>query len=151
MPSPSPLRWRTAAARRNGFGEVFALWGNGWERFGIDAGPMSPLPRNAYHAAKACLDFGSLAYDTAIFPRTLEILKRDGLLVSWQHTDTARLFGAQEDDLTFTDEADAVRLLSELAGDQDRRARVRSAQPDWAFDSLALTAIPPAVTATAQA
>ena len=75
-------RRRFAAARRNGFGEVFALWGNSWERFGIDAGPMSPLPRNAYHAAKACLDFGSLAYDTAIFPRTLEILKQDGLLVS---------------------------------------------------------------------
>lgn len=144
-------RRRFAAALRNGFGEVFSLWGNGWERFGIDAGPTSPLPRNAYHAAGACLDFGSLAYDTAIFPRTLEILKRDGLLVSWRHTDTARLFGPQEDDLTFTDEADAVRILSALAGDEDRRTGLRSAHLDWAFDSLALTAILPAVIAAAQA
>ncbi|MBK1841867.1 glycosyltransferase family 1 protein [Azospirillum sp. YIM B02556] len=138
-------RRRFAAALRHGLGDGFALRGNGWARFGIEAGPVSPAPRNAYSAAAACLDFGSLAYDTAIFPRTLEIVKRGGLLVSWRHADTDRLFGPQEDELTFVDEADAVRLLSALAKESDRRARLRSAHLEHCFDALALTAILPRV------
>jgi len=143
-------RRRFALAFRRGFGEVFSLWGNGWERFGIASEPVSSAPRNAYHAAGACVDFGSLAYDTAIFPRTLEIIKRDGLLVSWRHADTDRLFGPHEDDLTFTGEADALQVLSALAGDADRRARLRSAHRDWAFEQLALTAILPRIIARLQ-
>ena len=118
-------RRRFATTLRRGLGEGFSLWGNGWKRFGIDAGPVSPAPRNAYPTAAACLDFGSLAYDTAIFPRTLEIVKRGGLLVSWRHADTARLFAPHENELTFASEDDAVSLLSALAGDADRRARLR--------------------------
>ncbi|PWC80867.1 hypothetical protein TSH100_28795 [Azospirillum sp. TSH100] len=140
-------RRRFAIALRHGLGEGFALWGNGWERFGLDAGPVSAAPRNAYHSAAACLDFGSLAYDTAIFPRTLEIVKRNGLLVSWRHADTAQLFGACEDALTFTGEDDALRLLSALSTDADHRARLRSAHLDHCFDALALTAILPRVIA----
>jgi hypothetical protein len=138
-------RRRFATALRRGLGEGFALWGNGWERFGLDAGPVSAAPRNAYHSAAACLDFGSLAYDTAIFPRTLEVVKRAGLLISWRHTDTARLFGPCEDELTFTGEDDAVRLLSALSSDADRRARLRAAHLEHCFDALALTAILPRV------
>ncbi|GLR81172.1 hypothetical protein HUE56_24745 (plasmid) [Azospirillum oryzae] len=142
-------RRRFATALRRGFGEGFSLWGNGWERFGLKAGPVSAAPRNAYPTAAACLDFGSLAYDTAIFPRTLEIVKRNGLLVSWRHADTARLFGPHATELTFTGEDDAVRLLSALAGDADRRARLRSAYLEHCFDTLALTAILPRVIARA--
>lgn len=138
-------RRRFAGALRRGFGADFSLWGNGWERFGIKAGPVSAAPRNAYPTAAACLDFGSLAYDTAIFPRTLEIVKRNGLLVSWRHADTARLFGPYEDELTFTGEDDAVRLLTSLTGDTDRRARLRSVYLEHCFDALALTAILPRV------
>ena len=142
-------RRRFAGALRRGFGEGFSLWGNGWERFGLDAGPVSAAPRNAYPTAAACLDFGSLAYDTAIFPRTLEIVKRNGLLVSWRHADTALIFGPTEDQLTFTDEDEAVRLLSALADDAGRRARLRSAYLEHCFDALALTAILPRVIARA--
>jgi len=138
-------RRRFAAALRRGLGEAFSLWGNGWERFGLKSGPVSPAPRNAYPVAAACLDFGSLAYDTAVFPRTLEIVKRNGLLASWRHADTAQLFGPYEDQLTFTGEDDAVELLSALAGDADRRARLRSAHLEYCFDALALTAILPRV------
>ncbi|KAA0592440.1 hypothetical protein J2848_006218 [Azospirillum lipoferum] len=138
-------RRRFATTLRRGLGEGFSLWGNGWKRFGIDAGPVSPAPRNAYPTAAACLDFGSLAYDTAIFPRTLEIVKRGGLLVSWRHADTARLFAPHENELTFASEDDAVSLLSALAGDADRRARLRSAHLEHCFDALALTAILPRV------
>ncbi|WP_376959965.1 hypothetical protein ABNQ39_19810 [Azospirillum sp. A26] len=138
-------RRRFATALRRGLGEGFSLWGNGWERFDLKAGPVSPAPRNAYPDAAACLDFGSLAFDTAIFPRTLEIVKRNGLLVSWRHTDTARLFGPTEDRLTFNGEDDAVSLLSALSGDADRRARLRSAHLEHCFDALALTAILPRV------
>ncbi|PWC77524.1 glycosyltransferase [Azospirillum sp. TSH64] len=138
-------RRRFATALRRGLGEGFSLWGNGWERFGLKAGPVSPAPRNAYPDAAACLDFGSLAFDTAIFPRTLEIVKRNGLLVSWRHADTDRLFGPNEDGLTFAGEDDAVSLLSALSGDADRRARLRSAHLEHCFDALALTAILPRV------
>ncbi|PWC33993.1 hypothetical protein [Azospirillum sp. TSO35-2] len=140
-------RQRFAVALKRAFGASFAVWGNGWERCGVEAHPVSPRPRNAYHAATACLDFGSLAYDTAIFPRTLEIVKREGMLVSWRHADTARLFGPHEQDLTFADEEDAVRTLTALAGDADRRARLRAAHLDWAQDALALTGILPGVLA----
>lgn len=138
-------RRRFATALRRGLGEGFSLWGNGWERFGLKAGPVSPAPRNAYPDAAACLDFGSLAFDTAIFPRTLEIVKRNGLLVSWRHADTGRLFGQTEDRLTFAEEDDAVSLLAALSVDADRRARLRSAHLEHCFDALALTAILPRV------
>lgn len=138
-------RRRFATALHRGLGEGFSLWGNGWERFGLKAGPVSPAPRNAYPDAAACLDFGSLAFDTAVFPRTLEIVKRNGLLVSWRHADTARLFGPHEDRLTFTGEDEAVSLLSALSGDADRRARLRSAYLEHCFDALALTVILPRV------
>ncbi|BAI71753.1 hypothetical protein AZL_011150 [Azospirillum sp. B510] len=138
-------RRRFASALRRAFGETFLLRGNGWDRLGIQAGPVSAALRNAYGTAAACLDFGSLAYDTAIFPRPLEILKRNGLLVGWRHGDSARLFGPQEADLTFTDEADTLRVLTALADDADRRALLRQAHLDWAFDALALTAILPRI------
>lgn len=138
-------RRRFATALRRGLGEGFSLWGNGWERFGLKAGPVSPAPRNAYPDAAACVDFGSLAFDTAVFPRTLEIVKRNGLLVSWRHADTALLFGPNEEQLTFAGEDDAARLLSALSGDADRRARLRSAHLEHCFDALALTAILPRV------
>jgi len=138
-------RRRFATALRRGLGEGFSLWGNGWERFGLKAGPVSPAPRNAYRDAAACLDFGSLAFDTAVFPRTLEIVKRNGLLVSWRHADTARLFGPYEEQLTFIGDDEAVRLLSALSGDADRRAGLRSAHLEHCFDALALTAILPKV------
>ncbi|WP_448208092.1 glycosyltransferase family protein [Azospirillum sp. sgz302134] len=134
-------RRRFARALRTAFGDRLSIWGNGWDRFGIEAHPVSSKPRNVYHAAAACVDFGSLAFDTAAFPRTLEIIKREGLLVSWQHVDSARLFGPQERDLTFVDEDDAVRTLANLLGDADRRRRLKSAHLDWVFDNLALETI----------
>ncbi len=134
-------RRRFAVALKAAFGPTLAVWGNSWERFGITAHPVSSAPRNAYHVAAACLDFGSLAFDTAIFPRTMEIVKREGLLVSWRHTDTGLLFGPQQDALTFADEDSAVRTLSTLVGDPDRRRRLTSAHLDWAFDNVALSRI----------
>ncbi|WP_247895110.1 hypothetical protein [Azospirillum brasilense] len=99
--------------------------------------PVSPQPRTHYHEAAACLDFGSLACDTAIFPRTLEILKRD-----------SPLFGPVEADLTFGDGEEAVRRLTALRGDPDRRWRLRAAaHRDWAFDRLSLERILPDVLA----
>jgi len=143
-------RRRFATALRHAFGETFTLWGNGWERLGIDAGPVSSALRNAYGTAAACLDFGSLAYDTAVFPRTLEIIKRNGLLVGWRHTDAAQLFGPYEQDLTFTEEFDAVRVLEKLASDPGHREKLREAHLNWAYESLALTGILPRIIARLQ-
>ncbi|ANC91573.1 hypothetical protein A6A40_06475 [Azospirillum humicireducens] len=140
-------RRRFSTAIRVAFKETFMLRGNGWERLGVDADPMSTALRNAYGTAAACLDFGSLAFDTAVFPRTLEIIKRNGLLVGWRHTDSARLFGPYEQDLAFIDESDAVRILARLAGDPDQREKLRKAHLSWAFDSLALTGILPRIIA----
>ncbi|KAA0679273.1 glycosyltransferase [Roseomonas genomospecies 6] len=140
-------RRRFATALRDAFGETFALWGDGWDRHGIAAHPVSPHPRTLYHEAAACLDFGSLAYDTAIFPRTLEILKRDGLLVSWRHAGSGPLFGPLEADLTFGDGEEAVQRLAALRDDPDRRERLRAAHREWAFDRLSLERILPGVLA----
>jgi hypothetical protein len=134
-------RRRFAVSLKAAFGSSLAIWGNGWERFGIEAHPVSSKPRNVYDAAAACVDFGSLAFDTAAFPRTLEIVKREGLLVSWRHTDSALLFGPYERDLTFGDEDDAVRTLTALVGDAHTRQRLKRVHLDWVFDNLALEAI----------
>ncbi|MDQ2106119.1 glycosyltransferase family protein [Azospirillum isscasi] len=140
-------RRRFAAALRAAFGASFALWGDGWDRHGIAAHPVSAQPRTLYHEAAACLDFGSLAYDTAVFPRTLEILKRDGLLVSWRHAGTGLLFGPVEAELTFGDGEEAVQRLAALRDDPDRRGRLLAAHRDWAFDRLSLERILPGVLA----
>lgn len=133
-------RRRFAVALRRALGDSLTIWGNGWDRFGIAAQPVSSKPRNFYGTAAACLDFGSLAYETAIFPRTLEVVKREGLLVSWRHADTGRLFGPLEGDLTFTDEEEAVATLTGLLADPERRHALKARHLDWTSENLPMRA-----------
>lgn len=123
------------------FGRFLSLWGNGWERYGIAARPVSSKPRNFYHLAACCLDVGSLAYDTALFPRTLEILKREGLVMSWRHSDSDRLLGPYRDTLSFDDEKDIEEKVSRILFDPAFRNDVKSSHLKWSFNNLGFSEI----------
>lgn len=123
------------------FGDSLAVWGDGWDEFGVTAHPASTVPRGFYDRAAVCLDFGSLAYDTTIFPRTAQIIKCGGLLMSWRHADSGLLFGPFENILTFTDEGDAISRLSGIKADPDFSRQLRQAHLSYASQHLAFTRI----------
>lgn len=64
------------------FHDHITIWGDGWDQYISNSHKTSMAPRYFYNKALCCLDFGSLSFDTALFPRTCEIIKGGGLLVS---------------------------------------------------------------------
>ena len=64
------------------FRDHISIWGDGWDQYINNSHKTSMLPRWFYNKALCCLDFGSLMFDTSLFPRTCEIIKGGGLLVS---------------------------------------------------------------------
>jgi hypothetical protein len=69
------------------FGDKITIVGDGWEKYVARSFPTSETLRLFYHHAACCLDFGSLQFDATCYPRTAEILKSDGLLVSGESSD----------------------------------------------------------------
>lgn len=64
------------------FGERVGFFGDGWDGFLPRSFPTSLTARLYYAEAACCLDFGSLQFDGPLYPRTAEILKCGGLLLS---------------------------------------------------------------------
>ena len=66
----------------NHFQDHISIWGDGWDQYINNSHQTSIAPRWFYDKALCCLDFGSLGVDIGLFPRTSEIIKRGGLLIS---------------------------------------------------------------------
>ena len=64
------------------FGASTSIWGDGWDEYIDKFQPHSQTPRYFYGSAACCVDFGSLQFDSPLYPRTCEIIKRQGLLIS---------------------------------------------------------------------
>ena len=64
------------------FGDHISIWGDGWGKYISNFHPHSQTPRKYYRQALCCLDFGSMQFDTPLYPRTCEIMKMGGLLIS---------------------------------------------------------------------
>jgi hypothetical protein len=78
----SQRRRKMVQAVSKRFKSQTSIWGDGWGKYINNFYPHSQTPRFFYHQALCCLDFGSLQFDTPLFPRTCEIMKKDGLLIS---------------------------------------------------------------------
>ena len=64
------------------FRDHISIWGDGWDQYINKSHKTSIAPRYFYNKALCCLDFGSLGVDIGLFPRTCEIIKGGGLLIS---------------------------------------------------------------------
>ncbi len=107
-----PLQRRRNMVRlvTENFANHVSIWGNGWEKFITRCHSTSVVPRYFYQKALCCLDFGSTQFDTPLFPRTCEIIKMDGLLISGKSDDRVELieenqFQTGEQMLTIIDDA----------------------------------------------
>ena len=63
----------------------------GWDKFISHSYPTSLAPRYLYNEARCCMDFGSTHVVTPLFPRTCEIVKAGGLLISGKSADQTEL------------------------------------------------------------
>ena len=73
------------------FSNHVSIWGDGWNKYINQSYATSLAPRFFYDKAMCCLDFGSQEMDTPLFPRTCEIIKRGGLLISGISDDRTEL------------------------------------------------------------
>lgn len=135
------------SALKDHYGPRFQLFGNDWARFGLDALPAElKLVHLRYRRAAVSLDFGSLSYDTAIFPRTADIVQDGGLLVQNQQVDSAAVFGPLAADMCFgtADEllVKAARLTADPSARLTLKANLRHRLSDiYALDRLLAAAL----------
>jgi hypothetical protein len=119
------------AALKERYGARFQLFGNDWAPFGIAALPQeTKLVHLRYRAAALSLDFGSLSYDTLLFPRSADIVQDGGLLVQSRLADSAEVLGDLGPAMTFEDAAGLMALTDGLLADPARRAALRTAVRD---------------------
>lgn len=108
-----------------------ALYGNDWAQFGIAARPAeSDIAPLRYQAAVISLDFGSLSYDTMMFPRSCDIVQYGGFLLQSRLADSAAVLGDLSPATTFADEAEMLALIDRWLGDPDGRATTAAAVGD---------------------
>jgi hypothetical protein len=78
----SQRRRKMVQAVSKRFKSSTSIWGDGWGKYINNFYPHSQTPRFFYNQALCCLDFGSLQFDTLLYPRTCEVMKKGGLLIS---------------------------------------------------------------------
>lgn len=112
-------------------GDDFAVYGDDWARFGIRARPAendtAPLH---YRAAAISLDFGSLSYDSMMFPRSCDIVQAGGLLLQSRLVDSQTVLGELTPAVTFADEAEMLHLTDRWLTDPAGRGAMRAAVAD---------------------
>ncbi len=113
------------------YGDDFAVYGNDWARFGITARPAendtAPL---RYRAAAISLDFGSLSYDSMMFPRSCDIVQYGGFLLQSRLVDSDEVLGDLTPAVTFEDEAEMLDLADRWLIDPVGRGKTAAAVAD---------------------
>jgi len=123
------MRRARIRALQDRHGPRLALFGDDWARFGIAARPAEaetgPL---RYHASAISLDFGSLSYDSLMFPRSCDIVQHGGFLLQARLADSDALLGDLAPAVTFDGQDDMLdrtdRWLADPAGRRDAAAGI---------------------------
>ena len=98
-----------------------SIWGDGWGKYIDNFNPHSQTPRFFYHKALCCLDFGSLQFDTPLFPRTCEIMKKGGLLISGVCDDEDK---SSKENLIPNYRPNAVEVIETLVDPAERQKKL---------------------------
>jgi hypothetical protein len=119
--------WIVQDARQE-FGDRIVLVGSNWRRYGMHSEPSLYSERGRldyFRSAVVNLDCGSKSGDSALYPRSSELVSFAGGLLQLRCVDAAQVFGARAHEFCFRDraslnEAIAARL-AETAGARDER------------------------------
>jgi hypothetical protein len=128
-----PLQRRRISAKelKEIFGDRVSIMGDGWDQFISDCFPTSVIARLLYSFSACCMDFGSLQFSGPFYPRSLEILKSGGLLISGNADGLGKLGNS------FTNIQEA-RVLIERAFDPHERIKMLENQQKL-INQLSLT------------
>ncbi|MEG3639844.1 hypothetical protein [Magnetococcus sp. PR-3] len=101
------------------------LYGDAWIEQGLGGNPKALVERHAlYNQIPISIDFGSTSFETCFFPRTLEIIKWKGTLLSYRRPDTHMFFGQVADAPIFDHEITMAKEVTQLIENpQDRKQR----------------------------
>jgi hypothetical protein len=121
---------------RTNFGERLILLGSNWRRFGLssEASLYSAEKRlEFYRSATVNLDCGSKSGDSALYPRSSELISFAGGLLQVRCADTDAIFGERVSEFSFdTAENLFARIETRLAEPEGRRAQ----RDTWLADRL---------------
>lgn len=120
--------WIVEAARRH-FGDRVVLVGSNWRQHGLEAAASAYSLSGRlelYTSATVLLDCGSKSGDSALYPRSSEIISYAGAPAQVVCADSGMVFGERVREITFADEASLVALierrLGEAQADREERA-----------------------------
>jgi len=128
--------WIVREARAQ-FGERLVLVGSNWRRFGLDAEPSSysvPARLAYFSSAIVNLDCGSKSGDTALYPRSSELISFAGGLLQASCADATQVFGERRREFCFDD---AASLAGNLHARLAETAAAREERDHWLRERLA--------------
>ncbi len=68
------------------YGDDFVIYGDGWEQEGVKTFPSDGTGRNILYAYfPITLDLGSLSYETAIYPRPMQVVSNGGYIFQFRN------------------------------------------------------------------
>lgn len=120
--------WIVQAAQRD-FGKRIVIIGSNWRNFGVQAAPSmySMQARlNLYASAVANLDCGSKSGDSALYPRTSEIISYSEAPLQVICEDSAAVFGELENEIVFRDKDALCTLIEKRLQETPIQRRERS-------------------------
>ncbi len=110
------------------YGDALAVYGGDWAGFGIRARPAeSDTAPLRYRTAAISLDFGSLSYDSMMFPRSCDIVQSGGFLLQSRLVDSAVVLGDLATAATFGDEGEMLGLADRWLADPAARVATAAA------------------------
>ncbi|MBF0214416.1 MAG: glycosyltransferase family 1 protein [Magnetococcales bacterium] len=111
------------------FDDKLLLYGDAWIHQGLRAQPRKSVARNHfYQRIPLSVDFGSTSFETCFFPRTIEIVKSGGTLLSYRRPDSSETFGRLLNAPVFDDEEQLIAQVNRLLKAPAERNRCREAQ-----------------------
>ena len=135
------LRLRLVTAAKRALGRDFVVFGASWSKFDIEAQPANGSPafrRRLFERSRVNLDCGSEAGDSALYPRSAEIITFGGGILQAWCPDSARLFAERVNEFSFGTQDELVELLRERL---EEPMDVRVAREGWLHGHLERTGL----------
>lgn len=120
--------WIVQAAQRE-FGARVVIIGSNWRNFGVQAAPSMYSMKarlSLYASAVANLDCGSKSGDSALYPRTSEIISYSEAPLQVVCEDSTAVFGDLENEIVFRDKDSLVTLIEKRLQETPIQRRERT-------------------------
>lgn len=127
----SMKRTEMVAALKQAYGKDFLLFGDDWKQIGIsDSYPSGMDDGPVQNLADISVDFGSLSFETCLYPRTLSILAFNSFLLQYSQPNHKDIFGDLADGIAFSTREGMISKVNHFSKEADQRNRLRQAVKD---------------------